>query len=232
MSITAQQTEILTTLGLATPPVAMAFVETPPTGLARVDRAQPAGCAYWREASKGRAFYTAADDHTGCPVGAFTHGVVLSESQTQELQSLVGTMIELRYLKSEEVPRIPHRAGALRFAAYAPLGGAGFEPDVVIFRGNARQIMLLSEAARGAGVFDAGAVMGRPACAMVPQTLNAGSAIASLGCIGNRVYTGLSDDELYLTVPGEAVGRVLEQLETVLTANAALEQYHRGQNGS
>jgi uncharacterized protein (DUF169 family) len=227
MSITAQQTAILNTLGLANAPVAIAFVETPPTGLVRVDRTQPAGCGYWREASQGRAFYTTADDHSGCPVGAFTHGVSLSEEQTQELQSFVGTMIDLKYLRSEEVPQIPHRTDALRFAAYAPLTGAGFEPDVVIFRGNARQIMLLSEAARAAGAFDAGAVMGRPACAMVPQSLNAGSSIASVGCIGNRVYTGLSDDELYVTVPGEAVGRVLEQLETVLAANAALEGFHR-----
>jgi hypothetical protein len=41
------------------------------------------------------------------------------------------------------------------------------------------------------------------------------------------VYTGLGDDELYITVPGAAVGNVLEQLETVLSANAALEQFHR-----
>ena len=231
MAISAQQTAVLATLGFANAPVAMAFVETPPVGLTRVDRRQPAGCAYWREASEGRAFYTTADDHAGCPVGALTHGVALSGQQQQELQSLVGTMIELKYLRSEEVPQIPRRSDALRFAAYAPLAGVTFDPDVVIFRGNARQIMLLSEAARAAGVFAAGAVMGRPACAMVPQAINAGSGIASVGCIGNRVYTGLSDDELYITVPGKAVGRMLEQLETVLAANAALEEFHRNRIG-
>jgi uncharacterized protein (DUF169 family) len=62
---------------------------------------------------------------------------------------------------------------------------------------------------------------------MVPQAIGARAGVASVGCVGNRVYTGLTDDELYITVPGEAVGRVLEQLETVLTANAALEQFHR-----
>ena len=230
MSITDQQTAILTNLGLTNAPVALAFVETPPIGLVRIERAQPAGCGYWREASQGQAFYTTAEDHTSCPVGAFTHGVALSDEQAQELRSLAGTMIELKYVKREEVAQIPHRADAMRFAAYAPLGGAAFDPDVVIFRGNARQIMLLSEAARAAGVF-AGAVMGRPACAMVPQTLNAESAIVSIGCTGNRVYTGLTDDELYITVPGRAVGSVLEQLETVLAANAALEEFHKSRIG-
>jgi len=115
----------------------------------------------------------------------------------------------------------------MRFAVYGPLGTASFAPDVVIFRGNARQIMLMSEAARGAGVFEAAAVMGRPACAMIPQSAAAQSGVTSVGCVGNRVYTGLRDDELYITVPGVAVGNLLDRLATVLEANIALERFHR-----
>ena len=48
----------------------------------------------------------------------------------------------------------------MRFAVYSPLAGAAFDPDAVIFRGNPRQIMLLTEAARAAGVFDTATVMG------------------------------------------------------------------------
>jgi uncharacterized protein (DUF169 family) len=115
----------------------------------------------------------------------------------------------------------------MRVVAYAPVAAATFEPDAVIFRGNARQIMIISEAARAAGVFDSGAVMGRPACAMIPQASAAASGVASVGCIGNRVYTGLGDDELYFAVPGQALPRVLEQLDVMLAANAALEAFHR-----
>ena len=226
MSLTARQTSALSNLALTSAPVAVAFVSNAPEGLSRIDSPGPASCSYWTEASKGRAFYTTADDHTGCPVGAFTHGVTLSESQAAELQSIVGMMTDLKYIKMEEVPLIPHRTDALRFAVYSPLAGATFDPDAVIFRGNVRQIMLLSEAARAAGVFDTAAVMGRPACAMLPHAVSAQAGVASVGCIGNRVYTGLGDDELYITIPGEAVGGVLEQLETVLTANAALEEFH------
>jgi uncharacterized protein (DUF169 family) len=70
--------------------------------------------------------------------------------------------------------------------------------------------------------------MGRPACAMVPQTLSASQSVASVGCIGNRVYTGLGDDEMYLTIPGAAIGAVLGALEPTLNANHELEQFHRG----
>lgn len=217
----------LSRLNLRSPPVAVGFLAAPPPGLARVERAAAAGCAYWRHAADGHAFYTTADDHQGCPVGAFTHGVELSPEQAAELQSLVGTMIQLRYLKSEEVPQIPHRPAPLQVAAYAPLDQASFTPDVVIFRGNARQIMLLSEAARAAGASQTGTVMGRPACAMLPQAVHTSASIASVGCIGNRVYTQLQDDELYLTVPGPAVEQTLQELGTIVEANDALEQFHR-----
>ena len=226
MTLTSQQATALAQLGLDNAPVAIAFTNTAPEGISRVDEALAASCSYWREASN-RVFYTTADDHSGCPVGAFTHGVSLSQQQTTELQSLVGMMTELRYIKQEEVPLIPHRTEPMRFAVYAPLGAASFAPDVVIFRGNARQIMLMSEAARAAGIVDAAAVMGRPACAMIPQSAAAQSGVTSVGCIGNRIYTGLRDDELYITVPGGAVANLLDRLVTVLEANIALERFHR-----
>jgi uncharacterized protein (DUF169 family) len=227
MPLTPDLLKSLDDVRLTSAPVAMAFLSTPPPGIEHVGRPDAAGCGYWKQASEGRTFYTTADDHSNCPVGAFTHGVELPADKARELQALVGTMIELKYLKSEEVPAIPHRTTPFRFAAYAPLQQASFEPDVVVFRGMVRQIMLLSEAARAAGVFEAGSVMGRPACAMLPQALASRGGVASVGCIGNRVYTGLGDDEMYLTVPGGSVESVLRHLGETLNANAALEQFHR-----
>jgi uncharacterized protein (DUF169 family) len=115
----------------------------------------------------------------------------------------------------------------MEIVAYAPLAQATFEPEAIIFRGNARQIMLVSEAARAAGIFESAAAMGRPACAMLPQATASQSGVASVGCIGNRVYTELGDDEMYFAVPGKALPGVLEQLGVVLNANAALESFHR-----
>ena len=69
--------------------------------------------------------------------------------------------------------------------------------------------------------------MGRPACAMIPQSIASGQVLLSLGCIGNRVYTGLSDQEGYLAIPGAALEATCAQLATILKANEALEQFHR-----
>lgn len=228
MTLTAMQLTAITSLKLTALPVAMAFLPSAPAGLPRIDTPDPAGCSYWKRASEGQAFYTAPDDHANCPIGAYTHGVSLTAEQGAQLQSMLGTMINLKYIKPEEVPAFPHRQAPLQVVAYAPLFEATFTPDVVIVRGNVRQIMLLAEAARAAGVFESGAVMGRPACAMVPQTLSASQSVASVGCIGNRVYTGLGDDEMYLTIPGASVGAVLNALEPTLRANRELEKFHQG----
>ena len=44
-------------------------------------------------------------------------------------------------------------------------------------------------------------LLGRPSCMALPAALAHGT-VSSLGCIGNRVYTGLGEDELYVVVPG------------------------------
>jgi uncharacterized protein (DUF169 family) len=224
MALSLQFLKTVSRLSLDRPPVAVAFLAAPPAGLGRIGRPLPAGCSYWKHASEGNAFYTMPDDHENCAVGAFTHGVALSPAKAQELEGLIGTMVQLQYL---EVAGIAHRGSPMQIVAYAPLAQASFDPEVVIFRGNARQIMLVSEAARAAGIFESAAAMGRPACAMIPQAASSLSGVASVGCIGNRVYTELGDDEMYFAVPGKALPRVLEQLDVMLTANAALETFHR-----
>ena len=88
--------------------------------------------------------------------------------------------------------------------------------------------MLAAEAARASGVGHDGATLGRPACAMIPEAMHAARGNTSLGCIGNRVYTGLGDDELYFTVPGRNLDEFVSRLEAIHRANAELETYHQG----
>jgi len=52
--------------------------------------------------------------------------------------------------------------------------------------------------------------------------------VTSSGCIGNRVYTDLGDDELYAVVPRRDLACLVDQLQTIATANVQLAEYHRG----
>ncbi|MFQ6019568.1 MAG: DUF169 domain-containing protein, partial [Dehalococcoidia bacterium] len=70
-------------------------------------------------------------------------------------------------------------------------------------------------------------LMGRPTCAMIPEAMQGGRSAMSLGCIGNRVYTGLEDDELYLAIPSGHVDALVEKLATIVAANRELETFHR-----
>ena len=219
-------------LGLRAAPVAVTFTSAAPAGVPRVAKTGPAGCAYWKQAAEGAVFYTEAADHFNCPVGSYTHGVGLPPERAKELESVVGTMVGLQYIRMEEVGDLPRRTEPFKVAVYAPLAEAPVPPDVVLVRGRARQIMLVAEAARAAGLAGDAAAMGRPACAMIPAVLDGPGAVTSLGCIGNRVYTGLGDDELYFTIPGGRIGEVVERLETVLHANRELEQYHQARRAS
>ena len=215
-------------LGLTSPPVAIAFVDAAPPGVSRVSATEPAGCGYWRRAAAGEVFYTVADDHKRCPVGAHTHNVTLSATEQQELMGLVQTMVGLSYLKMEEVAQIPNRKRPLQVAVYAPLAATPVPPDVVLVRGKARQLMLLAEAAQAAGVAGTGAILGRPTCAVLPEAINSSRTAASFGCIGNRVYTGAGDDEAYFAIPGAALAAVEERLSVMVNANRELEKFHRG----
>jgi len=227
MDRTTQGTQLQELLGLALPPVAIAFPAAAPAGIARIDAPAPAGCGYWRLAAEGKVFYTEAADHYTCPVGAHTHGVDLPPEVAKELNGLVQTMVQMQYIKMEEIPSIPRRQGPFGVALYAPLARAPFEPDVVLVRGTFKQLMLLAEAAQAAGVAGGGATMGRPTCAVLPEALQSGRAATSFGCIGNRVYTGLGDDEGYYAIPGANVADVVGKLAVIVEANRQLEAFHK-----
>jgi uncharacterized protein (DUF169 family) len=213
-------------LGLKRQAIAVAFLDKAPAGVPHVKAPLPASCSYWRLASEGAFFYTTADDHLNCTIGAYTHGVSLSTERAAELQSTIGQMIELNYLRKEEVPRIPHRTEPFQVAVYSPLALASCDPQIVLIRGNARHFMLLTEAAIGAGINPNG-IMPRPTCAFLQETLQTGRATPSFACIGNRVYTGMDNDELYYAIPGLRIAEVVAALEKIVAANQTLESFHQ-----
>jgi uncharacterized protein (DUF169 family) len=89
-------------------------------------------------------------------------------------------------------------------------------------------MMLLGEAVHAAGVAADTSVVGRPTCAAIPAVMGSGRAAANFGCIGNRVYTDMADDELYFAIGGPQLSVVAEKLEKIVHANRELEQFHRG----
>lgn len=214
-------------LGLDTTPIAVTFHDTQPKDISRVEKVEASGCTYWKRASEGKSFYTEPSDHYNCPIGCYTHNVELPDTQMEELENTLGLMGELGYISMDEVPGIPQQENAFKNAVYAPLADTQNTPDVVIVSGTPRQMMLLTEAATAAGITNENGVMGRPTCAVIPAVIQSGGTASSLGCIGNRVYTALSDDDFYFAFSGKHIDILIEKLEGILNANRALEEYHQ-----
>jgi uncharacterized protein (DUF169 family) len=213
-------------LNLSRRPVAVSFRDTPPAGVPAFAGSEPSGCSFWRVAAAGRTFYTVASDHYNCPIGAHTHAFTLPASRAPELEQTLGLMARIGYVRMEEVPGIPILPETPAAVVYAPLGDTPVDPDVVLVAGRPGRLMLLLEAAGRAGVATQPGLLGRPTCMALPAAL-AGGAVASAGCIGNRIYTDLGDDELYVAVPGRDVVRVADELATIIAANDTLAGYHR-----
>jgi uncharacterized protein (DUF169 family) len=217
-------------LGLSKQPIAVGFFDEAPAGIDRwTGGAVPAGCAFWREAMGGRSFYTVPADHYNCAVGAYTHNIPLpAATHETALNDTVGFMVASGYLQMPEVAMIPVLPQSPRYVAYRPVDAGGFRADVVVIAAKPAAVMLIYEAAlrSGAGSIVAPS-LGRPGCAVLPMAINSGAAAISFGCKGNRTFTGLPDEEVYLAVPGAKWEKLVEALRTIVDANATMEAHYR-----
>jgi uncharacterized protein (DUF169 family) len=211
--------------------IAVSYLTSPPGGVRRFTGTVPSGCSFWSLASRTGGFYTVPADHLNCPIGAYTHAIDLPESRAMELEQTLSLMSSIGYVRLEEVPSIPRLATPPAVTYYAPLAEAVVDPDVVIATGRPAPLMRLQEAAARAGAASQLPLLGRPTCMALPAAMAHGS-VMSAGCIGNRVYTGLGEDELYLMLPGNRLADVAQHLTVIAAANDTLAEYHRGRRES
>jgi uncharacterized protein (DUF169 family) len=217
-------------LRLSRRPVAIAFLDAPPEGVLPLSGSQPSGCSFWRLAAGGQAFYTVPSDHYNCPVGSYTHNIALPSEREAELTGTLGLMVDIGYIKMEEVPGVPRLPKTPAATVYAPLSQTPVVPDVVLVAGIPAKLMLLHEAAIRAAKTVL-PLLGRPTCMAIPAALSGGVA-SSLGCIGNRVYTGIADDQFYTVVAGSDLDVIVAELDTIVSANAKLAEYHQGRRAA
>jgi uncharacterized protein (DUF169 family) len=215
-------------LKLERAPVAVTFADAVPAGVRKFEGSVPSGCSFWKLAATAPvqhgAFYTVAADHQNCPIGAHTHNIPPADGGAM-LNEMLGMMAGLGYVKMEEVPQIPRWPRTPAAVVYARLGAA-LPPDVVIFACRASAAMYLGEATRAAGAASSLPPLPRPTCMALPAAAAHGATM-SLGCIGNRVYTGIADDDVYLMVRGGDVERVAGALASIMNANTQLATFHR-----
>jgi uncharacterized protein (DUF169 family) len=216
-------------LALREPPIAIGFLDSFPDNLPRWSGGPvAAGCVFWVKAMEGESFYTLPDDHLNCPVGCHTHRIALPPERAHELDAAIACMVEAGYLDFAEIPDIPRLARTPAAIAYGPADEPGFPADVILIATQPAQAMLLYEAcvkAKASAHCIKG--LGRPACGVLPLAMNTAQAAASFGCKGNRTFTGLPDDELYLAIPADKWQAVVTALLETLSANALMQRHYQ-----
>ena len=215
-------------LGLAVPPVAIAFISHVPAGIERIQRTAPprtadgrtgavaASCVFWIEGTQG-VFATEAEDHGNCSVGALTHGFKTMEEIAQNAD--VAALCETGWVTPEAVAKVAVVREKPTSIVYGPLRDMPVEPSVILLRLNGKQQMLLHDAWRGLR-FE-----GKPQCHIIPIAKESGELAVSVGCMLSRVRTGMSNNEVTCAIPASRMSLLIERLRAARAADNAVAAY-------
>ncbi|MDA1062272.1 MAG: DUF169 domain-containing protein [Chloroflexi bacterium] len=219
---------LMSSVGTEVPPIAITFSAAPPEGVEAFDDPMPpptpdgrtgrvsAGCVFWMK-STDRTFTTVAADHGNCSVGSLTHGFQTLEEVAGNAD--VAALLECNWVTMDVVPLIPvvsERPGAV---TYGPLAETPIDPDVVLMRVTARQMMVLSDALPDLEL------SGKPQCHIVAVAKEQGRAAGSVGCQLSRVRTGMSNAELTCAIPASQLPDVLDRIAAAEQADDAVASY-------
>ncbi len=175
----------------------------------------PAGCVFWMKATD-RTFSTVAEDHGNCSVGSLTHGLKTMDEVAGN--SDVAALLDSGWVTMDVVPQIPVVKTKYGYITYGPLVESS-DPDVVVVRLNATQLMVLHDAIPGLR-FE-----GKPQCHIVAIAKEQGEIAASVGCMLSRVRTGMSPSEVTCAIPASKLGDVIEALDSTCVADGKVATY-------
>lgn len=220
--------QLSTTLHLTSAPIAISFSASAPEGVPGFDAPMaapaadgrtgrvPAGCVFWNHATE-RTFTTVAEDHGNCSVGSFTHGLKTAEEVAGNGD--IGALVESGWAPETLLSILPAVSSRPANVTYGPLAEVPVEPDVVMIRVNAKQLMVLSDAVPGLRV------EGKPQCHIIPMAHESQEVAASVGCMLSRVRTEMPSTEMTCAIPAPRLVEVVEALERTNRIDSAVAGY-------
>lgn len=215
-------------LHLYAAPIAISWTDTVPEGVEPFGADHPAptpdgrtgavaaSCVFWMH-SANRTFATVESDHGNCSVGLMTHGWRSMDEVAGNAD--VAALLESGWVTMDVVPEIPTVSERPQSMVYGPLAETPLDPDVVLIRLNAKQMMVLSDAWPGLRI------EGKPQCHILAIAKEQGEPAASLGCMLSRVRTGMQADEMTCAIPAGRLAEVVDRLRSTNDADGAVARY-------
>ncbi len=207
--------QLTTSLNLTRPPVAIAFLDSPPEGISHFDAPMsepapdgrtgrvPAGCVFWNHALES-AFLTVPQDHGNCSIGSVTHGFKKLEEVAPNDD--VAALVECGWIGDPAEMNLPTVARLYSYVYYGPLETTDFEPDVVFLRLNAKQAMVIKDALPEL------AIEGKPQCHIVAIAREQGIPAISLGCMLSRIRTSMPPSEFTCALPYASISDLVTRI--------------------
>jgi uncharacterized protein (DUF169 family) len=151
-------------------------------------------------------------------------GFKLPKEVSDELMGLVDSMAGCAYISEGEPNQIPVNRSEPRGIIYGPLSKFPIKADLILCWLSPFQAMIWSEAGGGAtwGTESVSTVFGRPACAALPASAHADRPALSLGCMGMRTFTEISEDRLLGVVPETRLSDFVSQLRKLRDINQSM----------
>ncbi len=214
-------------LHLQVNPIGIGFFDTLSKGVGVFDEDMPkpasdgrtgrvsAGCVFWMK-STNSSFVTQAKDHYNCSVGSLTHGLV-DFSQVASNND-IAELVSSGWVSPQMVPTIPVVSKRHKYINYGPLSEAAFDPDVVLLRLNARQLMIISDAIK----LD---IQGKPQCHIVALAKEHNKVAASVGCALSRARTGMSPNEMTCAIPFGRFEEIVNEIEKSVGIDSEVAKY-------
>ncbi len=131
----------------------------------------------------------------------------------------VAALLSSGWVRMADVPRIPVVAEQPGAVTYGPLAETPIDPDVVLLRLNAKQLMVLADAVPGLRI------EGKPQCHIVAVAKEQGEIAASVGCALSRVRMGMPATEMTCAIPAAMLAEVVAAIERYAVVDAAVASY-------
>ncbi|MDD1758620.1 MAG: DUF169 domain-containing protein, partial [Methanotrichaceae archaeon] len=167
--------------------------------------------------NEGRSFYTSSEEHA-CDGGAYHIGLreMPVELRSGEfLYKRVGIFGSARAARRFFSSNPGVEPGTIKYASFSPLDKANFEPDVVVLVCSAKDGMRAVEAS----AYESGmAAKGRagPICSTIlAAPYLTGDIVYTLGDLAGRRFSKIDDGEIFIGVPFEKIGELLNGLEKI-----------------
>ena len=220
--------QIVTSLQLSAPPIALAFMDEPPAGVSVPTVPVPSACAFWVQAER-QLFFAPANLHENCPIGMLALGFPMSDQVKSTLNEFVSMMCNVSYLGKAEPPLIPSTKKSKNGILYGPLAQFPILPDLSLMWANSRQAMILEEALGAVcwNTLNRLEAFGRPSCAALASAMNQSRSTVSLGCSGMRTFTSVSDDLLLISIPSPHLAFLSERLGATIRSNETMLEFYR-----